>query len=73
MVNDNYKREHIGLIAQDIQAVLPEIVEEVPDPDKETTTLTHSLNDLIFLNMKAIQELEDKLNNLQEQINDIRQ
>jgi len=73
MVNDNYKREHIGLIAQEIQTVLPEIVEEVPDPDKETTILTHSLNDLIFLNIKAIQELEDKLNNLQEQINDIRQ
>ena len=73
MANDNYKREHIGLIAQDVQTVLPEIVEEVPDPDKGTTTLTHSLNDLIFLNIKAIQELEDKLNNLQEQINDIRQ
>ena len=72
MVNDNHKREHIGLIAQDIQTVMPEIVEEVLDLDKGTTTLTHSLNDLIFLNIKAIQELEEKINDLQQQIDSMK-
>lgn len=56
--NDESKKRRVGLIAQDVQTVLPEAI-HVQDDEDETLNLQYS--DLIPLLAKAIQELKAEL------------
>lgn len=56
--NDELKKRRVGLIAQDVQAVLPEAI-DVQDDEDQTLNLQYS--DLIPLLIKSIQELKAEL------------
>ncbi|MCF2491452.1 tail fiber domain-containing protein [Dyadobacter sp. CY347] len=53
ITNSDYNKKEIGLIAQDVQKTLPELVSEGKDPDK---TLALDYNSLIPILTRAIQE-----------------
>jgi hypothetical protein len=61
--SDKTNKLNLGLIAQDVQAVLPEIVDEQPD---EIKTLGVRYTELIPVLVKAIQELSAENNTLKE-------
>jgi hypothetical protein len=60
--NDDAKVPHIGLIAQDVQKVLPEVVQsfKLPLSDDETEYLTVAYTETIPLLVAALQELSAK-------------
>ncbi|PQA56958.1 tail fiber domain-containing protein [Siphonobacter curvatus] len=58
VASQDYNRSEIGFIAQDLQKVLPMLVEEGNDADK---TLSVDYNSLIPVLTKAIQELNAKV------------
>lgn len=67
----------LGFIAQDVQKIFPDLVNDngtatITNTDGSTTTISHSLslnyNGLIPVTVKAIQELNDKINVQQAEI-----
>ena len=67
---DRSKRT-IGLMAQDVEKVFPELVRDEQISDENTETVK-SLNysSFIYINIKAIQELNNKIENQTEQLKD---
>ena len=65
--SDAEKVPHIGLIAQDVQKVLPEVVQssKLPLSDDETEYLTVAYTEVIPLLVAAIQELSAKVATLE--------
>lgn len=61
-------RKIYGFVAQEVQKVLPEIIEEGTDNDK---TLGMSYLDLIAIQTKAIQELHQKIQQLEQRIQEL--
>lgn len=78
--NKNQQEQKLGLIAQDVQNVVPEVVKsEDTQINEDGTEVTNQLDrlgmyytDLIPVLIKAIQEQNEKINNLQEQINTLK-
>ena len=64
---DPGNKPHVGVIAQEVQAVLPEAVDEVTDPDTGTSLLTVRYTDLIPMMICAIHELKQKVEALEAQ------
>jgi hypothetical protein len=62
------KRAYFGLVAQNVQEVLPELVEEGRDEEK---TLGVKYTELIPVLVKAMQELTQKVENQQQTINSL--
>jgi hypothetical protein len=60
-------REEIGFIAQEVQQILPNLVYQT-----EEDTLYLSINQIISLNTKAIQELTQKLEQALEEIENLK-
>jgi hypothetical protein len=63
-------KDYVGLIAQDVQKVMPELtrkrlVKMNPDDTKDTEILTHDLSDLIFVFINAFKELNARLEQLE--------
>jgi len=58
---------HIGLIAQDVQAILPEVVHECLEDDN-TTTLMLSHIGFIPVLIRAIQQQQQQIQNLEERL-----
>eukprot|EP00798_Chlamydomonas_sp_ICE-L_P014866 gene14866-biopygen23894 len=65
--DDSHKR-HAGVIAQQVQRVLPEVVDVHPLKD----TLTVAYGNLSSLLLAGVQELRDEVNNLKEELKEIR-
>ena len=64
ILNDDKERQvHLGFKAQQLQELIPEIVEEAP----ETTMLGVSYTEMIPVLTKAVQELSDKLDILSDE------
>ncbi|WP_315817947.1 tail fiber domain-containing protein [Paraflavitalea speifideaquila] len=62
--------DYIGLIAQDVKKVMPELVISQfqklnPEDSKEEEVLTHDLTPLVFMFINAIKELNDRLEKLE--------
>lgn len=51
-----------GIIAQDVQKVLPELVKEVKDLDSDDTHLTVDYNAIIGVLVEAVKELSEQVN-----------
>eukprot|EP00798_Chlamydomonas_sp_ICE-L_P010923 gene10923-biopygen11001 len=66
---DDSRKRHAGVIAQQVQQVLPEVVDVHPLKD----TLTVAYGNLSSLLLAGIQELRDEVNALKEGIEEIRQ
>ena len=64
---DSSNTPHVGVIAQEVQAVLPEAVSEYTDPDTGETRLTVCYTDLIPMMICAIHELKLKVEALEAQ------
>ena len=58
---DPGNKPHVGVIAQEVQAVLPEAVDEVTDPETGATLLTVRYTDLIPMMICAIHELKQRV------------
>eukprot|EP00798_Chlamydomonas_sp_ICE-L_P009592 gene9592-biopygen5801 len=65
---DDSRKRHAGVIAQQVQRVLPEVVSVHPLKD----TLTVAYGNLSSLLLAGVQELRDELNNLKEELKEIR-
>jgi len=65
--NDNDRR-YAGVIAQDVNEVLPEVV----NTDKETGIMSVAYGNMSGLLIEAIKELSNKMDNLQQQINELK-
>ncbi len=61
--NDETKTEHVGVIAQDLQKILPNAVIKMPDG-----FLAVSLNDIMFTIAKAVQELHQAVLDLAKEV-----
>jgi hypothetical protein len=59
---------HAGVIAQDVNEVLPEVV----NTDKETGLMSVAYGNMSGLLIEAIKELSNKIDNLQQQINELK-
>ena len=66
LLNSNKDKRQTGVIAQEIQKVLPEVVTESDDENK---TLTVAYGNIVGLLIEAIKELNGKVTDLQNQIN----
>jgi hypothetical protein len=62
------KQRECGLIAQDVQKVLPEVVFTHP----ENEVLTISYGNLAALFVEGMKELSTKIENLEKELNDLR-
>lgn len=63
-------QEYVGLIAQDVQKILPSIVSPSPLTDERTKDLlTYDSGPLTFILIKAVQELADRVTALELQLN----
>ena len=71
--NDEAKVPHVGLIAQDVQKVLPEVVQssKLPLSDDETEYLAVAYTETIPLLVAAIQELSAKNDALAAQVTEL--
>eukprot|EP00798_Chlamydomonas_sp_ICE-L_P012895 gene12895-biopygen12850 len=65
---DDSRKRHAGVIAQQVQQVLPEVVDVHPLKD----TLTVAYGNLSSLLLAGVQELRDELNTLKEELKEIR-
>ena len=54
--DDEYKRKHVGVIAQEVESVLPEVVAE-----NDTGLKTVAYGNIVSLLIEAIKELNDKV------------
>jgi hypothetical protein len=59
---------HAGVIAQEVNEVLPEVV----NTDKETGMMSVAYGNMSGLLIEAIKELSNKMDNLQQQINELK-
>jgi hypothetical protein len=68
--SDDAKVPHVGLIAQDVQKVLPEVVQssKLPLSDDETEYLTVAYTEVIPLLVAAIQELNAEIAELKSKL-----
>eukprot|EP00798_Chlamydomonas_sp_ICE-L_P032760 gene32760-biopygen13953 len=66
---DDSRKRHAGVIAQQAQRVLPEVVDVHPLKD----TLTVAYGNLSSLLLAGVQELRDEVNNLKEELKEIRE
>lgn len=66
--SDQSSKVRVGVIAQDVQAVLPEAVDEVTDPETDQSMLTVRYLDLIPLMICAIKELSQRVQALEAQL-----
>jgi hypothetical protein len=66
---DDSRKRHAGVIAQQVQRVLPEVVDVHPLKD----TLTVAYGNLSSLLLAGVQELRDEVNNLKEELKEIRE
>jgi len=57
-----------GLIAQDVQKVLPEVINTDVHPDTKEETLTVAYGNMVGLLVEAIKELNTKVDDLQKQL-----
>eukprot|EP00798_Chlamydomonas_sp_ICE-L_P029377 gene29377-biopygen5297 len=64
---DDSRKRHAGVIAQQVQRVLPEVVDVHPLKD----TLTVAYGNLSSLLLAGVQELRDEVNNLKEELTEI--
>lgn len=64
---DPSNKPRVGVIAQEVQAVLPEAVDEYIDPDSGESRLTVRYTDLIPMMICAIRELKAKVEALEAQ------
>eukprot|EP00798_Chlamydomonas_sp_ICE-L_P026621 gene26621-biopygen3031 len=64
---DDSRKRHAGVIAQQVQRVLPEVVSVHPLKD----TLTFAYGNLSSLLLAGVQELRDEVNNLKEELKEI--
>eukprot|EP00798_Chlamydomonas_sp_ICE-L_P004136 gene4136-biopygen21847 len=64
---DDSRKMHAGVIAQQVQRVLPEVVDVHPLKD----TLTVAYGNLSSLLLAGVQELRDEVNNLKEELKEI--
>ena len=73
-VTFNYKKDgsrSTGLIAQQLQEVLPEVVYETKDLDTQETHYAVRYGNVVGLLVEAIKEQQTQLNSQQEQINQL--
>lgn len=66
--SNDYSTHEVGLIAQDVQLVLPEAVTEVVNPVDNLNVLTISNSGVNALLVEAIKELRAEVNQLRQQI-----
>jgi len=66
---DDSRKRHAGVIAQQVQRVLPEVVDVHPLKD----TLTVAYGNLSSLLLAGVQELRDEVNTLKEELKEIRE
>jgi len=59
-----------GLIAQDVQKVLPEVVVNNVDPETKEETLSVAYGNMVGLLIEAVKELNTKVDDLQKQLED---
>ena len=64
---DTDKKEHIGLIAQDVQKVFPQLVEEYDEGN-----LGLNYDSLVAVCMKTIKDLNERVTKLEEEINELK-
>ena len=70
MKDDPTNRKQMGVIAQDVQKVVPEVVSEVVlDAESGETVLAVSYPNLVGLLINAINELTQEVNKLKLQVN----
>jgi hypothetical protein len=62
--SDNTNKENLGLIAQDVEKVFPQVVNSHKEKDAEVEYLGVSYTDLVPVLVKAIQELKAEINEL---------
>lgn len=67
--SNDYSTHEVGLIAQDVQLVLPEAVTEVVNPVDNLKVLTMSNSGVNALLVEAIKELTDRVKYLESKIN----
>jgi hypothetical protein len=67
--NQTDKGKHIGLIAQEVQVLIPEVVDTGDDPDK---TLGINYAGMVPVLVKAIQEQNQQIKSQQRQIDELR-
>lgn len=60
-------RKRIGLIAQEVEQIIPEVVRTLPDGSKGIM-----YGDLVSVLVEGMKELQDSIGNLQQQINEIK-
>ena len=62
------EKKNIGLIAQEVKEIVPELVEEISIGDNnEKDSITVDLYGLVSLVVKSVQELSDKVDKLEEE------
>jgi len=69
LIGDDQERRHVGLIAQDVQAVLPEVVFEAEaEDDGEEKMLGIAYPQLVAVLINAVKELSAKVAELEEKL-----
>ena len=61
------ERRRIGLISQEVELIIPEVV----DTDEKTTMKSIAYSNMIGLLVEAIKELNNKIINLENKINNL--
>jgi hypothetical protein len=75
-VNFNYKKDgsrSTGVIAQEVEKVLPEVIYEATNPEQTETFKAVRYGNMVGLLIEAIKEQQTHINNLQEQINSLKE
>lgn len=63
--NKSTSKEQIGLLAQDVQSILPEVVHETHD------TLSVSYTNIVAVLIEAVKELSEQVDELSEQVDEL--
>ena len=67
-IDNDDNRRYAGVIAQDVNEVLPEVV----NTDKETGMMSVAYGNMSGLLIEAIKELVNKVNELEKQLNELK-